>query len=314
MFFEVENGRLVKAEYVESHPQFGDHVLELRFGDYRTVGALRVPHQIESYIGDLKMSGARLAAVDTDATIDEEMLTRPADATEGPMLTQATAPKAQLAADELGEGVFYVENAGSGYNVMFVDTERGVVVLEPPLSPEISRAVIAKIEETLPGRPIVGVLMTHHHWDHSGGLRTYLDHGAVVITTPGNEDFVKMVAGTERSLDGRWAEAAKEPRLALVEGHRPFGNGATRIEVYDVGPSAHVDEILVAYLPGPKVLFVGDLYSFNGQTAPASPWAVALAEKIDELGLDVETVVPVHGVKTTMDNFREGVRLAQSGS
>ena len=186
--------------------------------------------------------------------------------------------------------------------------------MEPPLSPEVSRAVIANIEKTLPGRPIVGVLMTHYHWDHSGGLRPYLDRGAVVITTPGNEEFVRMVAAAQRSLDGRWAEDTKQPQFAFVKGHRPFGDGATRIEVYDVGPTAHVDEILVAYIPAAKVLFVGDLYSFNGQVAPASPWTVALAEKIDELGLDIETVVPVHGVKTTFQNFREGVRLARNGS
>jgi hypothetical protein len=38
---------------------------------------------------------------------------------------------------------------------------------------------------------------------------------------------------------------------------------------------------------------------------------LALADKLEQLGLEVETVVPVHGQQTTGENFWESVRLGR---
>ena len=101
-----------------------------------------------------------------------------------------------------------------------------------------------------------------------------------------------------------------EPKLETVEGRRVFGSGEYRVEFYEV-PNPHVDELLIAYIPRLKLLFVADLYNFNGQVQPANAQALALANRIEELGLEVETVVPVHGQQTTGENFWESVRMGR---
>ena len=78
-----------------------------------------------------------------------------------------------------------------------------------------------------------------------------------------------------------------------------------------MGPNPHVDEILVAYLPESKLLFVADLYSYTGQVTPASATTLAFADRLEELGLDIETMVGVHGQQASAADFWESVRLGR---
>jgi hypothetical protein len=58
-----------------------------------------------------------------------------------------------------------------------------VVLVEAPLTEERSTAVVAKVKETIPNKPIRFVVNTHHHFDHSGGLRTLVEEGATSSRT-----------------------------------------------------------------------------------------------------------------------------------
>jgi hypothetical protein len=65
------------------------------------------------------------------------------------------------------------------------------------------------------------------------------------------------------------------------------------------------------YVPEVKLMFVADIYNFQGQVTPANDQLLALADKLEELGLEIETVVPVHGQQTTGENFWESVWLGR---
>ena len=58
-------------------------------------------------------------------------------------------------------------------------------------------------------------------------------------------------------------------------------------------------------------MFVADIYSFTGTVTPANPWTLSLADRLEELDLDIDIVVPVHGQQTTGENFWEAVRLGR---
>ena len=55
---------------------------------------------------------------------------------------------------------------------MAIDQADHVVVVEGPQNEERSLAVIAKVKETIPNKPIRYLINSHVHFDHSGGLRT----------------------------------------------------------------------------------------------------------------------------------------------
>jgi glyoxylase-like metal-dependent hydrolase (beta-lactamase superfamily II) len=156
---------------------------------------------------------------------------------------------------------------------------------------------------------------THHHEDHTAGVRTYLAEGATLVTTPGNRRHFEKIAAAKRtiapdSLSGR----PREPTFEMVTKRRSFSDGERTVELLDIGPSPHADEMLVAYLPREKLVFQADLFGIGwGAPIPASnPTSTHFAQRIRELGLDVERIASVHGRVATRAELEAslGKRLA----
>ncbi|MGW4804583.1 alkyl/aryl-sulfatase [Kitasatospora sp. NPDC004272] len=58
-----------------------------------------------------------------------------------------------------------------------VEGERGVVVIDPLISTETAAAGLALYRKHRGDRPVTGVIYTHSHGDHFGGVRGVLPHG-----------------------------------------------------------------------------------------------------------------------------------------
>lgn len=81
-----------------------------------------------------------------------------------------------------------------------------------------------------------------------------------------------------------------------------------------VHPLPHVEGMLVAYLPNEKILIEADLFDSTGSgvsgvTEP-TPANRTLLGHVRRLGLDVDTIVPIHGVPVTWSDF---VAFTESG-
>jgi alkyl sulfatase BDS1-like metallo-beta-lactamase superfamily hydrolase len=79
-------------------------------------------------------------------------------------------------------------------NVTFVEGESGVLVIDPLISTETATAALALYREHRGERPVVGVIYTHSHIDHFGGVKGVtsqadVDAGRCVIIAP--EGFVE---------------------------------------------------------------------------------------------------------------------------
>jgi len=74
-------------------------------------------------------------------------------------------------------------------NVTFVEGDRGVVVIDPLISNETAAAALALYREHRGDRPVMGVIYTHSHVDHFGGVKGIVsqeevDGGDVPIVAP----------------------------------------------------------------------------------------------------------------------------------
>ena len=110
--------------------------------------------------------------------------------------------------------------------------------------------MLAKIAETAPGKPVRYLVPTHYHSDHTGGLRAYIAKGVTIVTTPGNRGFVERLAKATKTI--RPDLLSREPRAPVIEtftGKRVFDDGTRTLELLDIGPSPHVTESVIAYLP-----------------------------------------------------------------
>jgi alkyl sulfatase BDS1-like metallo-beta-lactamase superfamily hydrolase len=79
---------------------------------------------------------------------------------------------------EVAEGIWQVR----GYdlsNITFVAGERGWLVIDPLTCTETAAAALALANDHLGRRPVTGVLYTHSHVDHFGGVRGVIDEADV---------------------------------------------------------------------------------------------------------------------------------------
>jgi glyoxylase-like metal-dependent hydrolase (beta-lactamase superfamily II) len=172
-------------------------------------------------------------------------------------------------------------------------------MLEAGNSEARALAVIAEAKRIMPGKPIRYVVNTHHHFDHSSGLRAFVAEGATILTSEWNKPYLQEILSRPHTLSPDAQERARRP--VSVEGvgdrHVISGNGKT-VELHRLTNFGHTPGMLVAYFPQLRVLYEADSYNPAAADAPPanppSPYNVALLANIQRLNLAVDRILPVH--------------------
>jgi glyoxylase-like metal-dependent hydrolase (beta-lactamase superfamily II) len=157
----------------------------------------------------------------------------------------------------------------------------------------------------MPGKPIRYIVISHHHGDHIGGLRSFIAEGATVITTPGNRAHVEALARAPQ-FDRLQAQPRKVEFLIIDKGKHVLRDSSRTLELFDIGPNPHAREMLIAYLPRQRLLFQADVFNMPYSPRPLTPVQAltrAFAERVRELGLEVERIVGVHGPTAKVSDF-----------
>jgi glyoxylase-like metal-dependent hydrolase (beta-lactamase superfamily II) len=280
----------------------GDEVDAVIFTGYERVGGFSVPRALELRWNGLLTGRHRLVSFAPAAELPDTLLRAPAGYT-------TPAPAGPPAMTKLADGVYFVERIGGGYRSLVVDTDEGLVVVDAPLSTEATGAAIALIERTLPGRPFLYVVITHHHGDHVGGIPAYAARGATILVAPGSEAYLRRMMTVTRTLGRIGAAPPPVPALKFetLAGRRTIGRGPTAVEVLNVGPTSHAAAMLAVYVPAQKLLFQGDLLRINelGGRVSSPEANRDLAQLIRRFRLDVQTIGAVHGLNGTMADLPE---------
>ncbi|HKG13946.1 MAG TPA: MBL fold metallo-hydrolase [Pyrinomonadaceae bacterium] len=312
LFFDSKTNLLSKYEQMVSDGVDGDVVQETIFTGYRAVDNVMVPAGRQTRRGgdlveDVKYTEVRFNTKPADAAF-----AKPEGFEEQPF----PAPPPPVRETKLAEGVYLFE---SGANSLVVEFDTYVLVVEPYGGGRGPKPTINKAREMFPSKPVKYVVVTHYHDDHSGGLRSYVANDVTVVTTPANRKlFERMAAGSFTLNPDDQTRAPRKPLFNFVTDKRlTLTDGKQTVEVIDIGPSPHAEEMLVVYLPKEKLVFQGDLVNlpFSGKYLPSTvnDTTVHFFDAVSKLNLDVKRVAAVHGPSTTWDDLREAVEKKRSG-
>ena len=298
-----------RVETMIDNPLFGDTVFESVYSDYKDFNGVKFPMHIVQRQGGYPILDLTVSDVKPNAPVN---IQPPANAAGG------APPAPGTPSEKLGDGVYLILG---GYASLAIEMKDHIVVVEAPQTEERAVAVFAEAKRLIPNKPIRYVINTHHHVDHSGGIRAAMAEGATIVTHEVNKPFFEKIAAAPHTLSpDRLSAAKKKPTFETMTEKKVMTDGNQVIELYHLADNGHNAGLLIVYLPKIKTLLEADAYNPPAQASappptPVSPYTANLVSTIDRLKLDVQTIIPVHyaadGRKITR---AELMRVATAGT
>lgn len=287
LHFDARTRLLSKIETLRDHPVAGDTSAETSFSDYRKVGNLKLPFRYVDRIAGSTTQDWLAVSIELDTPFPEGRLSGPSEFV--PMRTPPETPAVRAIADN----IYLIEGA---YNVLFAVFRDFVLVVEAPRDSTYAEECLRLIREKAPGKPL-RVVSTHFHYDHIGGIRPFIASGAKIYATPDAVALIEQAAASVHSMrPDALSRNPAEPLIETLTKDVVLFDGALRAVIFDIGPTDHVTQLLAVHFPHQKTLYQADLWDPNTEEyAFAGADAVILAQRINERGLDVETIVSAHG-------------------
>jgi glyoxylase-like metal-dependent hydrolase (beta-lactamase superfamily II) len=220
---------------------------------------------------------------------------------------QATFP-VRVETEKLSNGVYVL--GGTTHNSVAIEFKDFVAVVEAPLDEERSLAVIEEVVRLVPNKPIRFLVNTHQHHDHIGGLRTYMHIGATIITHWKNWEFYTrdVLNYAPRTLVpdmlSLWppTELAEGYQYETVRENYALTDGTRTLRMSYVQPLDHAEGMLIGYLPAERILIEADLFDTH-EPGRATAASRTLLGHVRRLGLDVQTIAPIHGRPVAWSEF-----------
>ena len=278
----------------------GDTELIATYSGYREFAGIQFPTRIEIEQGGFPVWELNVNNVAANAPLD---LPVPED------VQTATIPPERVVSTEVADGVWHLTGGPHHHHSVLVEFDKYLAVVEAPENEARSLAVIDEVQRLVPNKPIQYIVTTHHHFDHLGGVRTYVAEGATVVTHESSVSYFKQWFIRPATLaPDRQGRNRRTPTIVGVSDRYEITDGKQTMHVYTTSGDNHTDLYTLAYLPRPKILVQNDAYSPGpGEVPPpASPPENALAfyAAIQPLKLDIRVIVPIHGPRAvTMAEF-----------
>jgi glyoxylase-like metal-dependent hydrolase (beta-lactamase superfamily II) len=230
---------------IRTDPVEGAAPNETEFLSYRTMDGVLMPERRVTRVAGEVIQDTAFTRVTRNYTVPDAAVKPPG---EYEKVTPTETPEVR----ELAPGVWLV---GGNAASLVITMDDHVMVVDAPTG--ASSRLAEQIAKLAPGKPVRYVVPTHHHDDHAPGLRALVKPGTIVFTTAGNAALFERIA---------------KPAIEIVRQSRVFSSKDRTVEIHDIGPSPHANEILVAWLPVEGIVFSSDLVDLGaeGRVRPGS--------------------------------------------
>jgi glyoxylase-like metal-dependent hydrolase (beta-lactamase superfamily II) len=223
-----------------------------------------------------------------------------------PEVRAAPAPAPQppaITVTPVAKGIWYLKGQGNSTLFEFADH---LTLFEAYGSEANANAIIEKARSIVPGKPVTEVIVSHHHFDHTGGLRAAVAAGLTIITQRGNVAFFQEItARPAKIFPDALGRGPKPIQIKAVDDRLSLKDGSMEVVVYRVMSNSHMANGVLAYVPRDRLVAEGDLVDEGWDIVW---WGNSYPDTVKHWKLDVETDLPVHG---NMHSYKDVLQLLQ---
>jgi len=185
---------------------------------------------------------------------------------------------------------------GGTHNSLLVEMRDHLVVFDAPVTDAQSVWVVNAAKAKYPGKPIRYVVLTHHHMDHTGGMRGFLAEGATLVVGQGTAAHYRRVLAspTMRNPDLKARDFSRVQTVEVADKY--VMSDGKREAVAILMDSPHAKGTVLGYVPDAKLGWVTDIWS-PGVPLPAkpNPGLVAVVNAVKKANIQPERFAGGHG-------------------
>jgi glyoxylase-like metal-dependent hydrolase (beta-lactamase superfamily II) len=283
------------VSWTTSSDNLGDVVNTTSFDDYETVSGIRLPRR---YVTKIDFRDWTIGAFSVSKnTVDGDVgdLAAPAEvksaAAPGP-------PAVSVDVQQVAKGIWWLAGSGNAFSILF-ELDDHLALFEAPTSEARTKAVIEKARATVPNKPLTEVIVTHHHFDHTGGLRTAVAEGLTVISHQGNEGIFKEMTSRKATVKpDLLTKSGKTLKFRGMDDTLVLKDNSMEVDLFRLRDNTHSPYLIAAYLPRENLLVQGDLIDMGWVQ---HPWAENYRQNLALRKIHFAKDIPVHGRIATFD-------------
>jgi glyoxylase-like metal-dependent hydrolase (beta-lactamase superfamily II) len=284
------------VSWMTSSENLGDVVNTTSFEDYETVSGIQLPTHYVTKIDFRDWTSGDFHVSKNTVNADVGDLAAP-DAVKS---AAAPAPAAILVdAQQVAQGIWWLAGTGGNAFSILFEFDDHLTLFEAPTSEARTKAVIDKARATVPNKPLTEVIVTHHHFDHTGGLRTAVAEGLTVISHQGNESIFKEMTSRKATLKpDLLAKSGKTLNFRGMDDTLVLKDKSMEVDIFRLHDNTHSPYLIAAFVPRDNLLVEGDLMDM---TWFKHPWAENYRQNLAMRKIHFAKDIPVHGRIATFD-------------
>jgi Metallo-beta-lactamase superfamily len=281
------------VSWMEHNENLGDVTLRTAYSGYLPFKSIRLPMGYNTTM-DFRNVTATKIYVDKYA-VDEsiEDLAAPPDVRSALAPAPPVPPTPQVTAVAKGVWLLHSQDGGGGANSILFEFADHLTMFEAPSSQAWAKVLMERARATVPGKPLTEVIVSHHHFDHTGGIRQAIAEGLTIIAQKGTEGLFREIAVRKGTIGPDAIGANPKPlKFKAVDEHMELKDSTMEVQIYHAISQSHMAEGVFAYIPRDKLLVQGDFFDVSWEIYF---WQNTYIDNIKYWNLQVDTDVPVHG-------------------
>jgi glyoxylase-like metal-dependent hydrolase (beta-lactamase superfamily II) len=295
--------------YVAPNVNLGDVTLRVAFAGYVPEKGIQMPTGINTVMDWRNI-------VQNKIYIDRNFVDEPITDASAPASVRAATPdagqgggNANFQPVKVADHVWYVNGT------TFFEFDDHLTMFEANRG-EAGLQAVVKVGNTLvPGKRVTHVIQSHHHFDHSSGLRAAVAEGLTVISRRGNEGiFREMTSRPATLFPDALGRSPKPLKFMAVDDHLKLKDSTNEVDVYHIIGNYHMADGVIAHVPASRLLIEADLTTQNWDL---NWWGDGYLNNIEYRKLRVDTNLAVHAqqpfpIKEVTSAIERQVRNAQA--